>query len=79
MLSKQAGEDVYAIELEATGVHTSSTSGLGATNKPFRFKGASIGHLGGNGKIVENRDYYNRLGTKDGRQLQAGWRSSRAA
>jgi hypothetical protein len=33
--------------------------GFPATNKSFHFKGASIGRLDDDGKIIENRDYWN--------------------
>jgi len=58
-LSEQAGNDRYAIEWECEGRHTGSVPGFPATNKPFRFRGASIGRLDAHGKILENRDYWN--------------------
>jgi steroid delta-isomerase-like uncharacterized protein len=59
LLSEHASEDRYTIEWETEGTHTSSLGGLAPTNLPFRFRGASIGRLDGDGKIVENRDYWN--------------------
>src|ERR1700728_1074249 len=60
LLSEQVSAHAYAIEWEVEGRHTSSIGGtLPPTNKPFRFRAVSVGRLDGDGKIVENRDYYN--------------------
>jgi len=59
LVSEQTGQDRYAIEWVAVGTHTAEMGGVPATNKPFRFRGASIGHLDAEGKIIENRDYFN--------------------
>jgi steroid delta-isomerase-like uncharacterized protein len=58
-LSEQSSNDQYAVEWECEGLHTGSMPGFPATNKPFRFRGASIGRLDADGTIVENRDYWN--------------------
>lgn len=49
----------YAIEWEMLGTNTGSSGGFPATGKPYRIRGASIGELAADGKIVANRDYWN--------------------
>ncbi len=49
----------YALEWEMVGTNTGEAGGLPATNKPFRIRGVSIGHLASDGTIQENRDYWN--------------------
>jgi hypothetical protein len=62
ILSQQVNEDHYAIEWEVAGTNTGALGDLPATNKPYRFRGASIGRLDTDGKIKENRDYYDMAG-----------------
>jgi steroid delta-isomerase-like uncharacterized protein len=53
-----AGSD-YANEWIMTGTNDREVQGIPATGRSFRVRGASIGKLDPNGRIVENRDYYN--------------------
>ncbi len=55
-----AGEDAYAFEWTMSGTNNRADTarGLPATGRPFRLPGVSIGRLR-DGKIVENRDYWN--------------------
>ena len=59
LISEQASGDHYAIEWEMAGTNTGEAAGLPATNKQYRIRGVSIGRLDGNGKIRQNRDYWN--------------------
>jgi steroid delta-isomerase-like uncharacterized protein len=58
-VSEQASGDRYALEWEMAGTNTGEGGGLPATNKPYRIRGVSIGRLDSDGKIKENRDYWN--------------------
>jgi steroid delta-isomerase-like uncharacterized protein len=53
-----AGSD-YANEWIMLGTNDREVGGVPATGRSFRVRGASIGKLDQNGRIVENRDYYN--------------------
>ena len=53
-----AGND-YANEWVMLGTNDREGRGVPATGRSFRVRGASIGRLNANGRIVENRDYYN--------------------
>ncbi len=61
-VSEQQSGSQYALEWEWAGTNTGELPGLPATNKPFRIRGVSVGRLDGDGKIVENRDYWNMAG-----------------
>ena len=54
----RAGSD-YANEWVMVGTNDREQPGVPATGRSFRVRGASIGKLDRNGRIVENRDYYN--------------------
>jgi hypothetical protein len=41
------------------GTNDRELRGVPATGRSFRVRGASIGRLDANGRIVANRDYYN--------------------
>ena len=41
------------------GTNSSEVRGVPPTGRSFRVRGASIGKLDANGRIIENRDYYN--------------------
>jgi steroid delta-isomerase-like uncharacterized protein len=58
-VSEQASGDRYAFEWEMAGTNTGEGGGLPATNKSYRIRGVSIGRLDPDGKITENRDYWN--------------------
>ena len=58
-LSFQASGDRYAIEWEMLGTNTGDAGGFPATNKPYRFRGVSVGQLDGDGKVLANHDYWN--------------------
>jgi steroid delta-isomerase-like uncharacterized protein len=58
-VSEQASGDRYALEWEMAGTNTGEAGGLPGTNKPYRIRGVSIGRLDADGKIKENRDYWN--------------------
>jgi steroid delta-isomerase-like uncharacterized protein len=58
-VSAQASGDRYALEWEMTGTNTGAAGALPATNKPYRIRGVSVGRLNADGKIAENRDYWN--------------------
>jgi steroid delta-isomerase-like uncharacterized protein len=49
----------YANEWVMLGTNDRELRGVPATGRSFRVRGASIGKLNANGRIVENRDYYN--------------------
>jgi steroid delta-isomerase-like uncharacterized protein len=49
----------YANEWIMTGTNDREVQGVPATGRSFRVRGASVGKLDTNGRIVENRDYYN--------------------
>ena len=49
----------YANEWVMLGTNDRERPGVHATGRSFRVRGASIGRLDANGRIVENRDYYN--------------------
>ena len=53
-----AGRD-YANEWIMIGTNDRDVQGVPATGRSFRVRGASVGKLDANGRIVENRDYYN--------------------
>ncbi len=59
VVSEQATSDRYAFEWVMLGTHTGASRGLPATHKPYRIRGVSVGRLAGDGKIEENRDYWN--------------------
>lgn len=58
-VSVQQTGDRYAAEWEMAGTHTGEVNGVRATHKPFRIRGVSIGQLDAEGKIQQNRDYWN--------------------
>ena len=58
-VSEQASGNRYALEWEMAGTNTGEAGGMPATNKPYRIRGVSIGQLDADGKIKENRDYWN--------------------
>ena len=49
----------YANEWVMLGTNDRALSGVPATGRSFRVRGASVGKLDSSGLIVENRDYYN--------------------
>ena len=53
-----AGSD-YANEWIMIGTNDREVQGVPATGRSLRVRGASVGKLDANGRIVENRDYYN--------------------
>jgi steroid delta-isomerase-like uncharacterized protein len=53
-----AGSD-YANEWIMTGTNDREVQGVPATGRSFRVRGASVGKLDTNRRIVQNRDYYN--------------------
>ena len=53
-----AGND-YANEWIMVGTNDRDLPGLPATGRTFRVRGASVGRVDRDGKILENRDYYN--------------------
>jgi len=59
VVSEQNSGDRYAFEWIMLGTHTGESRGLPATNKPYRIRGVSVGRLTSDGKIQENRDYWN--------------------
>ena len=58
-VSEQQSGDSYALEWEMSGTNTGEAGGLPATNKAYRIRGVSIGRVNAEGKIQENRDYWN--------------------
>jgi steroid delta-isomerase-like uncharacterized protein len=58
-VSEQSSGDSYALEWEFTGTHTGDAGPIPATNKPFKIRGVSVGRLDSEGKIKQNRDYWN--------------------
>jgi steroid delta-isomerase-like uncharacterized protein len=58
-VSAQQSGDSYAMEWEMFGTNTGEAGGIPATNKPYRIRGVSIGVLDAQGKIKQNRDYWN--------------------
>lgn len=59
LVSQQQSGGQYAAEWEMAGTNTGEAAGLPATNKPYRIRGVSVGRLDADGKIVQNRDYWN--------------------
>ena len=59
VVTAQAEGDRYAIEWEMLGTNTGVLAGIPPTGKPYRIRGASVGHRDGEGKIASNRDYSN--------------------
>jgi steroid delta-isomerase-like uncharacterized protein len=57
--SEQVSGDLYAVEWESTGTITGELGGTQVTNMHYQLRGASVGRFDAEGKIVENRDYYN--------------------
>jgi steroid delta-isomerase-like uncharacterized protein len=57
--SEQVSGERYAVEWESTGTITGELSGTQVTNMHYQLRGASVGWFDAEGKIVENRDYYN--------------------
>ena len=53
-----SGDD-FATEWVMLGTNDRERAGVPPTGRAFRVRGASIGKLDTNGRIVENRDYYN--------------------
>ena len=49
----------YANEWIMVGTNDRDLPGLPATGRTFRVRGASVGRVNTDGKILENRDYYN--------------------
>ena len=45
--------------MESTGTITGELGGMQVTNMDYQLRGASVGWCDAEGKIVENRDYYN--------------------
>ena len=58
-VSKQQTNNQYAMEWEMVGTNTGAAAGLPATDKPYRIRGVSIGEIDGQGRITQNRDYWN--------------------
>jgi steroid delta-isomerase-like uncharacterized protein len=58
-VSVQADGRRYAVEWEMLGTNTGAAGGFPATDKPYRFPGASIGLLDADGRIISNSDYWN--------------------
>lgn len=58
-VSEQSDGDSYAMEWEMYGTNTGDGGGLPATNKPYRIRGVSVGRRNAEGKITQNRDYWN--------------------
>ena len=52
-------EGAYATEWIMRGTNDRDVQGVPATGRSFRVRGASVGKLDANGRIAENRDYYN--------------------
>ena len=61
LLGEQSSGDQYALEWESMGTNDGPLAGMPPTNRPYRLRGSSIGRLDADGKITENRDYYNVL------------------
>jgi steroid delta-isomerase-like uncharacterized protein len=62
LLSELRSEDRFVFEMEETGTNTGRIArGVPATNKRYTVRLASIGRLDGNGKIIEERVYTDRL------------------
>jgi steroid delta-isomerase-like uncharacterized protein len=59
LVSEHVSETRYAVEWEMAGTNTGAFRGASATNRPFRLRGVSIGTFDAEGKVKENRDYYN--------------------
>jgi len=59
VVSVQQSGDQYATEWEMAGTHLGEAAGLPPTNKPYRIRGISVGRVDADGKIAENRDYWN--------------------
>ena len=59
VVTAQSDGAAYAIEWEMLGTDTGEVGGAAPTGKPYRIRGASIGTLDGDGRIVTNRDYFN--------------------
>jgi uncharacterized protein len=59
--SFQRTDDRCTAEWEMSGTHTAPTplTGIPATNKPFSIRGVLVAQLGGDGKIVTCRNYFN--------------------
>ena len=58
-VSEQQSSDRYALEWEMSGTHTGPAGPIPATDKTYRIRGISVGRLDADGKIKENRDYWN--------------------
>ena len=58
-VSEQQSGDRYAMEWEMFGTNTGEAGGFPATNKAYRIRGVSVGRLDAQGKIQQNRDYWN--------------------
>ena len=59
LVSHQQNGDQYAFEWEMAGTNTGPGVSFPATHAPYRIRGVSIGRLDENGRIQENRDYWN--------------------
>ena len=49
----------YAVEWVMSGTNDGPLRGQPATGRPYRVRGVSVGMLGAEGLIAENRDYWN--------------------
>jgi hypothetical protein len=58
-MTAYTGGDHFTIEFEVSGINDGDGAGFPATNKSFSLRGVSIGRLNADGKIIEQRDYYN--------------------
>ena len=62
LLSELYSGDRFVIEMEETGTHTGKMArGVPATNKRYTLRAASVGRFDADGKIIEVRDYADRL------------------
>jgi steroid delta-isomerase-like uncharacterized protein len=59
LVSEQVNAERYVVEWEQIGTNTGVFQGAPATNKRYRLRGVSVGRFDGDGRIIENRDYYN--------------------
>jgi len=59
LVSEHVSAARYALEWEMAGTNTGAFQGAPATKKHYCIRGVSIGSFDADGKIKENRDYYN--------------------
>lgn len=58
ILSQQTDGKFYAFETEAIGTNTGAIGPLPATGRSFVLRGVSVGTVGDDGLVVEQRDYW---------------------